>query len=285
MKKVSIIILVIMIFGVVSGFVGPAEKDIKVIINGERVIFEDQQPVLDNSRVLVPIRKITEELGFKVEWNSREEKIKLIRNKDGLITDINLQLGSTKVWIKTHNEKTKDIYVPITTYKNIELDVPAKAVNGTTLVPIRAISEMIGLNVDWKSTQNTVIINEEKKEKETEIISHYSGGRRNLLKNDEFADMMLNAVSNSFDNYSLAVLDIQVEGLYKEANFLELVLPNEKSIKMKKFNNIRIKKVIVILEDNENFSEGMVLTENRDGTILVWAITDEEYKPIVKKIQ
>ena len=40
----------------------------------------------------------------------------------------------------------------------IELDVPAQLINDRTLVPIRAISESFGCNVDWVDATQTVVI-------------------------------------------------------------------------------------------------------------------------------
>lgn len=40
----------------------------------------------------------------------------------------------------------------------VNLDVPAKALNGRTLVPVRAVSEAFNADVDWDSARNRVVI-------------------------------------------------------------------------------------------------------------------------------
>ena len=40
--------------------------------------------------------------------------------------------------------------------KEISLDVEAQLINGRTLVPLRAISEAMDLNVDWNGTTKIV---------------------------------------------------------------------------------------------------------------------------------
>ena len=42
--------------------------------------------------------------------------------------------------------------------EQITLDVPAQIKNGRTLVPVRAISESLGVKVDWDDTTKTVIL-------------------------------------------------------------------------------------------------------------------------------
>ena len=65
----------------------------------------------------------------------------VVSEKDGV--EISLQIGSTKM----HVNGAEKI-----------LDVPAKLLNGRTLVPVRAISEAFGCNVDWDNDAWTVII-------------------------------------------------------------------------------------------------------------------------------
>ena len=112
---------------------------IKVTVNGERVSFPDQAPVIENERILVPLRAIFEALGAEVEWI---DETKIVYAKKGVI-EISLELGSNKLYI--NNRPTF-------------LDVPAKALNGRVMVPTRAIAEAFGYNVTWDGTTNTVVI-------------------------------------------------------------------------------------------------------------------------------
>ena len=115
------------------------EGDISVFINGTRLEF-DQPPIMENDRVLVPMRFIFESLGSVVTWEEETKTVTAVKGD----TKIALQIGS-------------DIL-----YKNgeeIKLDVPAKLFNSRTLVPIRAVSESLEAVVDWNEKENAVIIN------------------------------------------------------------------------------------------------------------------------------
>lgn len=97
-------------------------------------------PVLEDGRTLVPLRAIFEAMGATVEW---EQTTKTITGTQG-DNIIILQLDNKIATI--NGEK-------------IELDVPAKAINGSTLVPVRFIVESLGAEVDWDKVSKTVLIN------------------------------------------------------------------------------------------------------------------------------
>ena len=115
-----------------------ANDGIKVMLNSNKILF-DQPPVIIDGRTLVPLRAIFEALGATVEWDDATKTV--IAQKDN--TKIQITIGDNKL------------------YKNgspIELDVPAQIVNSRTLVPVRAISEAFGCNVDWNGETKTVSV-------------------------------------------------------------------------------------------------------------------------------
>jgi len=111
---------------------------ISVIVNGKKLSF-DQNPIIYNSRVLVPLRGIFEELGATVTWDG---STKTITAKKGDIT-ISLEIDSAVIMV--NNER----YI---------FDVPAKLINGRTLVPVRAVAEAFGAYVNWDNNTSTVNI-------------------------------------------------------------------------------------------------------------------------------
>ena len=111
---------------------------ITVTVGGNKVMF-DQNPVVKDSRTLVPLRAIFEALGATVNWNPNTMTV---TSTLGDIT-VSLTIGSN---ILTVNGE------------NITLDVPADVLNGRTLVPVRAISEAFNCNVDWNGDTRTVSV-------------------------------------------------------------------------------------------------------------------------------
>ncbi len=91
---------------------------------------------LIDGKTMVPMRKIFETYGAKVEWI--ESRRMVIATKGSLIMAVTID--------------SPDIYVTdVLTQKTTKLTsrVPAIIVNDKTLVPVRAISEGLGLDVEW----------------------------------------------------------------------------------------------------------------------------------------
>ncbi len=117
----------------------PASNEISVYVDGIKLEF-DQKPIIENSRVLVPMRAIFEALGARIEWFPKTENI-LAYNKDKEIT---LKVGSANMFINGT--------------ETIVLDVPAKIVGSRTLVPLRAVSEVFDADVQWDNATRTVTV-------------------------------------------------------------------------------------------------------------------------------
>ena len=118
---------------------GAAAPDgISVTLNGETLSF-DTEPMLINDRTMVPMRKIFESLGATVDWDESTQTVTAKRGG----TVIRLKIDSERMTVGG-NEKI--------------LDAPAQLVGDRTLVPVRAISESLGAEVEWDDATRTVII-------------------------------------------------------------------------------------------------------------------------------
>ena len=107
------------------------EEPIKIFVK-KRIIPSDQAPIIKNSRVLVPIRVIAEQLGADVSYEAKERRVNI--NKDEI--SMTLVIGDDTIW---YSDKEKAGPVAI--------DVPAMIKNGRTMVPLRAVAELFDMNV------------------------------------------------------------------------------------------------------------------------------------------
>lgn len=105
----------------------------------KKILHPDVAPLMKEARVLVPLRIISESLGAKVNWESSTGKIEV--ELDG--KKIELTAGSTEVLADG-------------VHKN--LDVPPLFAGGRTLVPLRFVSENLGLKVQWDGVVRAVLI-------------------------------------------------------------------------------------------------------------------------------
>lgn len=126
-----------------------AEDDVKVVVDGEQVVFEDQGPVIIDERTLVPIRAVMEKLGKAVEWNGDLQQAIVY---DEYIT-VKLTLNSNIMVNEVKDPITGEIFAFDT-----ELDVAPMLINDRTCLPIRAVVEAFGIAVDWDQETQSVLI-------------------------------------------------------------------------------------------------------------------------------
>lgn len=115
-------------------------KDILVFVDGNKIEF-DQKPIIQNGRTLVPFRKIFEALNADVAWNNDTQQVKAKRND----TEISFIIGQKVLYING-----KD---------SISMDVAPQIINGRSMVPLRVVSEVLGVEVNWDNNQRIVTIN------------------------------------------------------------------------------------------------------------------------------
>lgn len=113
--------------------------EISVILNGNKLNFT-QSPVIENGTTLVPMRAIFEAMGATVDWNNDTKTVTSVKEN----TTISLTLNN-------NSAKVND--------KEISLAVPAKLINGNTMVPLRFVSESLGAEVKWDGESRTITIN------------------------------------------------------------------------------------------------------------------------------
>lgn len=149
-KIISVIICITIILSLLLNIhVSSYADEIAVELDGQTIDF-DVAPEIISGRTMVPLRKIFEELGALVKWDSDTQTVSARKSSK----TITLAVGSNELTID--DGKTDDDGNPIT--ETVTLDASAQIVSGRTLVPVRAISESFGLDVDWNSENQTVII-------------------------------------------------------------------------------------------------------------------------------
>ena len=140
MKKIlAIILALVLLVGLVPSVIASANTTIPVFINGQRVTFQDQNPVLIDGRVLVPVRGVFEDLNFFVDWNPTARRATLTRGSDTIIITVGSNIFTTNGVSHT-------------------LDVQAQTIGGRTMLPLRLVLESVGYTLDWTPATSTVTI-------------------------------------------------------------------------------------------------------------------------------
>ena len=97
---------------------------IKLWVHGDYVS-SDAYPIIENSRTLVPLRVIGENLGYDVQWNGTERMV-VVSNQE---RKVKLAINSKRVSVSDGSAE-----------KIVTIDVAAKIVNNRTFVPLRAVA-------------------------------------------------------------------------------------------------------------------------------------------------
>lgn len=119
-------------------YINNDSQNITVEISGDEVSF-DQSPVVYKNRTMVPMRKIFEELGAVVSWDNATQTAS---GKKGDRT-VKISVGKQTMYVNS---------------KFVELDTVPIVLSGRTLVPVRAVAEGLGCDVDWDGNYNLVSI-------------------------------------------------------------------------------------------------------------------------------
>ncbi len=135
--KKTLIVLSLFLLSSTNVFAAPNEVDFKINLNGENLKLET--PVLEeNSRTLVPLRLVAENLGYKVKWIEETRQVNVINETDKLIFTVDSNIISI-------NDVSKEIDVPTRIYKD------------RAYIPIRSL-ENLNSFIDWDESSRTVIV-------------------------------------------------------------------------------------------------------------------------------
>lgn len=116
-----------------------ARRGISVLIDKEPIIFDQINPMIIDSTSLIPLRKVSESLGARIEWDGENRRITGIKDDKEFI----LTLDSKKA---------------ILNGEYVDLIAPPIVVEGNTMVPARFIAESLEMDVEWDEDIRTVNI-------------------------------------------------------------------------------------------------------------------------------
>ena len=124
--------------------------------NAIRVVVDNKElsatGVSIDGRTLIPLRALGEALGAKVDWNAAKQEIRIEKmlyqaDSRGVVTESNriiiMNVGSKQI---LKNGTGQDI------------DVAPQIINGSTMVPVRAVTDFLEATVSWDEASRTVTV-------------------------------------------------------------------------------------------------------------------------------
>lgn len=135
-NKIFTIILALLL--IPSFVLAGGAKKISIVLNNE-VVATDVEPFLKDNRTFVPVRFISEKLGFKVDWNEKAQLVTITNNNK----KIELTIGNKEAKVDG---------------KAAMIDVAPLLKDNRTFVPLRFISENFGVKTSWDAKTYRVIL-------------------------------------------------------------------------------------------------------------------------------
>ncbi len=107
-------------------------------VNGESKML-DAAPIIRNSRTMLPVRFVAENLGATVGWDAETQTVTV--SGDG----VSVEIVIGKAFAKVNGE-------------NVVLDSPAFIENSRTYLPVRVVAENLGATVAWDDSTKTATL-------------------------------------------------------------------------------------------------------------------------------
>lgn len=142
-KLISLAAAVAVAFSIMTSPVSAASPFVKVVVGDAEIPLSAHARIVDG-RTLVPLRGVFEALGADVDFEA-PGKIFVRRGE----TEVSLEIGSSEMVVNG---------------SATALDVSARLIGDSTFVPLRAVTEALGGEVEWNDQLKTVIITEEGKQ-------------------------------------------------------------------------------------------------------------------------
>jgi len=135
-KKYGHILLLLLLFCGINSTA--AASGVKVFVDGEAVAFA-RPPVLDDGRMLVPMRDIFEAMGAVVKWDEASSAALAVFDD----VRVSMPIGS---------------YLPTVNAMPVAIDVPAAIRGNNIFVPLRFAVESLGASLFWDASADSVFI-------------------------------------------------------------------------------------------------------------------------------
>lgn len=195
-----------------------------------KVLTSDVPAVIIDDRTLVPIRIITESTGAGVLWDANNYQV-IINTGDKIIK---LEVNSNMMDIDG---------------RKVELEVPAKLINDRTMVPVRAVTEALGLEVGWDKSTYTVSLTSP----EAEIVG--------MQYDEAEAAILLKATADAayrtmfLQEPNRLVIDFQNTVFRSDTNRIDVNKGNMVRVRASQFEvNPNISRIVIDLKDPSGYS-------------------------------
>lgn len=117
-----------------------ATNQTKIILDGQELVLPNSVEVVNvRNNIMIPIRVVAENLKFKVNWDQKTQNVHIQQGSNA----ISLTVGKDEALVENNN---------------VTLNIAPQMIKNTVVVPIRFVSEEMGLKVGWNNQDKIVTL-------------------------------------------------------------------------------------------------------------------------------
>ena len=116
-------------------------KEISIMIDGQKFVDPNLPAVSIDGRTMLPMRGICQELGGQVTWNESARQVYVVTDTHTVVFEIGKTTGYTNG-------------------KAFTMDVAPMIINDRTVLPVRALTQALDVNLKWDDPTRTIHIGE-----------------------------------------------------------------------------------------------------------------------------
>lgn len=146
MKKLSLILLGVILLTVAITVSAFADTYVKIQVDGKSVTF-DGSPFISKGEVMSPVRPLAEKLGGKVSWDDKKKTVWI--RKD--LMNIEVPVGKAEFYIHRDADFTG---IP----QKVRLKTATKLVKQRVVIPAKLLAENMGLKSFWDAKSKILTI-------------------------------------------------------------------------------------------------------------------------------
>lgn len=139
-KSITIIIFSMLLLFLIPMHTNAATNHTKIILDGQELILPDNAEIVNvKNNIMIPIRVVAENLKFDVNWDQKTQNVHIQQG----INEISLTVGKNEASVSN---------------STIIMNVAPQIVKNTVVVPLRFVSEEMGLGVNWNNSDKIVTL-------------------------------------------------------------------------------------------------------------------------------
>ena len=145
-RLLSGLLVLVLVLGLSINTLASAQSDIVLLLNGRKISLEDKAFLNDKNQLMIPLRKIGEELGYEVIWEE-DRSITLSKDND----TVHLKIGESKL---------------LTNGEEFDLETPPVLKESKSYVTAELLNKGLNLVAGWNGKHNILMLRQLKDNEE-----------------------------------------------------------------------------------------------------------------------